>query len=216
MAGNVGTRGPQQIAKENVETITLYRNMIWGANGISFLIKIIQGASLSSQISIMALLQYYIVPLILLSMIYSGCLQFLSKMGTPRTSEPDGKGQLIDPGHDLNMNGMARRVKLCIHYFNSNSSNFVTLLPELLLVSPFCCVNHNFLHFNRADNQKVTELKIQSIFRKKKSVLPTYLQLKLNNFTLVEVLKDAENYNFSKKKKVLFLSNRMLIHKQTS
>ena len=99
--------------------------MIWGANGISFLIKIIQGASLSSQISIMALLQYYIVPLILLSMIYSGCLQFLSKMGTPRTSEPDGKGQLIDPGHDLNMNGMARRVKLVI---------ILTAIPQILLL----------------------------------------------------------------------------------
>lgn len=34
--GKEGTRGAKLIAKENVETITFYRNMILGANGIYF------------------------------------------------------------------------------------------------------------------------------------------------------------------------------------
>ena len=34
--GKEGTRGAKQIAHENVETITFYRNMILGANGIYF------------------------------------------------------------------------------------------------------------------------------------------------------------------------------------
>ena len=32
--GKEGTRGAKQIAKENMETVAFYRNMILGANGI--------------------------------------------------------------------------------------------------------------------------------------------------------------------------------------
>ena len=115
--GKVGTRGAQQIAKENVETITLYRNMILGANGIYFLIMTILGATYqSTEISM----------LLLALLIYVGCFQFLFRCGTPKTSKPNGKGQLIDPGLDLNMNVMARHVKQAI---------ILTAIPQLLLVS---------------------------------------------------------------------------------
>ena len=43
--GKTGTRGAQQIARENVETINFYRNMILGANGIFFLMMTILGAN---------------------------------------------------------------------------------------------------------------------------------------------------------------------------
>lgn len=101
--GKVGTRGAQQIARENVETITFYRNMILGANGIYFCIMTILGAAYSSTEII-----WFLVALT----IYVGSFQFLFRLGTPKTSEPDGKGQLIDPGLDLNMEaGMAEHVK---------------------------------------------------------------------------------------------------------
>merc|ERR1712026_557977 len=87
--GKVGTRGAQQIARENVETITFYRNMILGANGIYFCIMTILGAAYSSTEII-----WFLVALA----VYVGSFQFLFRLGTPKTSEPDGKGQLIDPG----------------------------------------------------------------------------------------------------------------------
>ena len=43
--GKAGTRGQQQIARENVETITSYQNMILGSNGIFFLMMTILGAN---------------------------------------------------------------------------------------------------------------------------------------------------------------------------
>ena len=68
--------------------------MILGANGIYFLIMTILGATYqSTEISMF----------LLVLLIYVGCFQFLFRCGTPKTSKPDGKGQLIDPGLDLNM-----------------------------------------------------------------------------------------------------------------
>ena len=101
--GKVGTRGAQQIAKENVETITFYKIMILEANGIYFLIMTILGATYqSTEISM----------LLLVLLVYVGCFQFLSRCGTPKTSKPYGKGQLIDPGLDLNIkNGLVEHVK---------------------------------------------------------------------------------------------------------
>jgi len=97
-----GTRGQQQIARENVETINFYRNMILGANGIFFLMMTILGANYyRTEIAM------FFVSLI----VYVGCFQFLFKLGTPKTTEPEGKGQLLDPGLDLNMeSGMAVHV----------------------------------------------------------------------------------------------------------
>ena len=86
-----------------METITFYRNMILGANGIYFCIMTILGAAYSSTEII-----WFLVALA----VYVGSFQFLFRLGTPKTSEPDGKGQLIDPGLDLNMEaGMAEHVK---------------------------------------------------------------------------------------------------------
>ena len=121
--GKVGTRGAQQIARENVKTITLYRNIILGVNGITFLIMKIQFASfLQSSTEIGMLL--------LLLLFYFGCFQYLFQLGTPKTSEPDGKGQLIEPGLDLNMDdGMTEHVK-----------DAIILAATAQIVSPFMYV----------------------------------------------------------------------------
>merc|ERR1711994_671569 len=102
--GKAGTRGQQQIARENVETITFYRNMILGSNGIFFLMMTILGANYFKTEIVMFFVAFIIV--------YIGCFQFLFKLGNPKYTEPEGKGQLIDPGLDLNMeSGMAKHVK---------------------------------------------------------------------------------------------------------
>lgn len=98
--GKEGTRGAKQIAKENAETITFYRNMILGANGIYFTGMVLEGA-------------YYhaleITMFFICAIIYIGCYQFLAKVGMPKVSP---SGQLLDPGLDLNMEGgMAEHVK---------------------------------------------------------------------------------------------------------
>jgi hypothetical protein len=101
--GKEGTRGAKQIARENVETITFYRNMILGANGIYFLMMTLLGASYHTTELVM-----FVISLL----IYVASFQFIFRLGTPKTTEPDGKGQLLDPGLDLNMeNGMAEHVK---------------------------------------------------------------------------------------------------------
>jgi hypothetical protein len=41
--GKEGTRGAAQIARENVATLTFYRNMILGANGIYFTVMTLLG-----------------------------------------------------------------------------------------------------------------------------------------------------------------------------
>ena len=77
--------------------------MILGANGIYFLMMTILGATYqTTEISM-----FFVV-----LAIYVGSFQFLFRLGSPKTSEPDGKGQLLDPGLDLNMeSGMAEHVK---------------------------------------------------------------------------------------------------------
>lgn len=55
------------------------------------------------------------VCLVLSAMVYFGCYQFMNRLGRPTTSEPDGKGALLDSGLDLNMkDGMAEHVKVCL------------------------------------------------------------------------------------------------------
>ena len=127
--GKTLTRGAKQIAEENVETINFYRNMILGANGIYFLMMTLIGATYNvTEIAMFA------VSLVL----YVGCFQFLFRLGTPKTTEPEGKGQLIDPGLDLNMeSGMAEHIKdlvilTCAAQLTSLISNYLWCL--LLLV----------------------------------------------------------------------------------
>jgi len=128
--GKAGTRGAQQIARENVETINFYRNMILGANGIFFLMMTILGANYySTEIAM------FIVSLI----IYVGCFQFLFRLGTPKTTEPEGKGQLLDPGLDLNMeSGLAEHVKDLI--ILTSAAQLTSLISNyfwcLLLLAP--------------------------------------------------------------------------------
>jgi len=101
--GKAGTRGQQQIARENVETITSYQNMILGSTGIFFLMMTILGANYFKTEIVMFFVAF---------IVYVGCFQFLFKLGYPKTTGPEGKGQLINPGLDLNMeSGMAEHVK---------------------------------------------------------------------------------------------------------
>ena len=77
------TRGAKQIAKENAETIYFYRNMILGANGAYLLLTGLMGANWGTTEIICSLLAVAI---------YFGCFQFMFRLGKPKTSEPDGKG----------------------------------------------------------------------------------------------------------------------------
>ena len=102
--GKEGTRCAKQIAKENMETVISYRNMILGANVIYFTGMTLLGAS------------YYtteIVCFLLSALIYIAGYQFMARLGTPTYSSGDVKSAtLLDPGLDLNMeNGMAEHVK---------------------------------------------------------------------------------------------------------
>ena len=102
--GKQGTRGEKQIAKENLETISFYRNMILGANGIYFTAMTLLGAS------------YYtteIACFLVCALIYIAGFQFMARFGNPTYSSADVKSaNLLDPGLDLNMeNGMAEHIK---------------------------------------------------------------------------------------------------------
>ena len=136
----VGTREAQQIAKENVETINFYGNMIFGAHGIYGLIILFDFYQ-STEIS-MALL-WPLLPFILESLIYFRCFRILSRFGTPKTSEPNGKGQLIKPGLDLNMNEVAKHVKEAI--ILTVIAQFLSLLSYYFLLVIFIAPIHS--HF---------------------------------------------------------------------
>ena len=98
--GKEGTRGAKQIAKENVETIVFYRNMILGSNGIYFMVMTLLGQPYTSTEVTMFLVS---------AAIFIGSYQFMARTGMPTTSD---SGALLDPGLDLNMaNGMAEHVK---------------------------------------------------------------------------------------------------------
>jgi len=92
--GKVGTGGAQQIAKENVETITFYGIMMLVANVIYFLIMGIPSASYQSTEFCMVLLAI---------LIYCRCFVFLFRHGI----YPNRKGKLID----LNMDNI---VIICV------------------------------------------------------------------------------------------------------
>ena len=99
--GKVGTRGAQQIAKENMETITFYGIMMFVVNVIYFLIMQIRGGSSQSSEIRMVLLAI---------LIYFGCFLFLLRYGT-QTSKPNGKGQI-----DLKDNFVIMHVKETIEW----------------------------------------------------------------------------------------------------
>lgn len=104
--------------------------MILGANGIYFLVMTLLGATYQSTEIAM-----FLVCLV----IYIGSFQFLFRLGTPKTSEPDGKGQLLDPGLDLNMeSGMAEHVKdaIILTALAQILSLFSNYLWAMLLFAP--------------------------------------------------------------------------------
>ena len=99
--GKEGTRGSGLIAKENVETLTFYRNMIFGANGIYFTVMTLFGRNYFT---------LEITMFLLTSLVYICSFQFMRSMGNPRLG--DG-GQILDPGVDLNMvGGLAEHAKV--------------------------------------------------------------------------------------------------------
>jgi len=91
--GKEGTRGSSLIAKENVETLTFYRNMIFGANGLFFLVNTVLGYHYAT---------FDIVMFVICFMLYIGAFQFMRSMGNPKLAD---NGQVLDPGVDLNMEG---------------------------------------------------------------------------------------------------------------
>jgi len=75
-----------------------------GANGAYLLLTALMGANYQST---------EMICLLLCGSVYFGCFQFMLRLGKATTSEPGGKGVLIDPGLDLNMKeGMAEHVKV--------------------------------------------------------------------------------------------------------
>jgi len=91
--GKEGTRGTTLIAKENVETLTFYRNMILGANGIYFTIMTLLGRNYFT---------FEITMFVLSAVVYICSFQFMRSMGNPKLAD---NGQVLDPGVDLNMEG---------------------------------------------------------------------------------------------------------------
>jgi len=91
--GKEGTKGANLIAKENIETLVFYRNMIFGANGIYFTMNILLAHQYQTFDIIMFLLTF---------LVYVGSFQFMRSMGNPNTTD---NGQILDPGVDLNMEG---------------------------------------------------------------------------------------------------------------
>ena len=91
--GKEGTRGSNLIAKENVETLHFYRNMILGVNGIFFVVMMLFGRTFFAlEISMF----------LVCALAYICSFQFMRSMGHPKFTE---SGQLLDPGVDLNMEG---------------------------------------------------------------------------------------------------------------
>jgi len=129
--GKEGTRGAKQIATENVQTMQFYRNMILGANGIYFTGMTLLGATYAST---------EIALFLVAAALYIAAYQFLARTGTPTMGE---KGQVLDPGLDLNMpQGMAEHVKDAIiltagTQMLSLVSNYMWLLLLLLPLRAF-------------------------------------------------------------------------------
>jgi len=92
--GKEGTRGTNLIAKENMETLVFYRNMILGVNGIYFVIMMLFGRSFYTLEITMFLVS---------ALAYTCSFQFMRSIGHPKFAESGG--QLLDPGVDLNMEG---------------------------------------------------------------------------------------------------------------
>ncbi|XP_071444866.1 transmembrane protein 208 [Hetaerina americana] len=97
--GKQGTKGQKQIVEENAATLSFYRNMILGANGIFLLVTAFLDTFSTANI----------VLFIVSSISYIASYQFMAYMCKPKYAD---SGQLLDSGVDLNMEGgIAEHVK---------------------------------------------------------------------------------------------------------
>ncbi|XP_065568951.1 transmembrane protein 208-like [Artemia franciscana] len=98
--GKQATKGQKQIAEENVDNLTHYRNIILGTNVVFFVVHSIFYPRISyGDISLFGMV----------TAIYICCFQFMRYIARPTFGE---KGQLFDAGVDLNMHsGVAEHVK---------------------------------------------------------------------------------------------------------
>lgn len=138
--GKTGTKGQKQIVEENAATLTFYRNMVYGANGIYFAVMTLIGASWSIGSG-------FLVLLALCS--YVGSYQFMKYMSTPKYAQDEKT--LLDSGSDLNMEGgLAEHAKdliilTCLTQVSSLYSNYFWLLWLLAPLRGFYMVWINFL-----------------------------------------------------------------------
>jgi len=128
--GKEGTRGATLIAKENIETLTFYRNMIFGANGIYFMVMMLLGRNFHT---------FEICMFGMSSLVYIASFQFMRSMGNPKTGE---NGQISDSGVDLNMQGgLAEHAKDLI--ILTTGAQLLSLVWSwfwlLLLLAPLRC-----------------------------------------------------------------------------
>ncbi|KAK2726489.1 transmembrane protein 208-like isoform X1 [Artemia franciscana] len=98
--GKQATKGQKQIAEENVDTLTFYRNMIFWTNVVFFVVRSIFYPRMSyGHIGLFGMT----------AVIYICCFQFMRYIARPTFGE---NGQLIDAGVDLNMqSGVGEHVK---------------------------------------------------------------------------------------------------------
>ena len=124
--GKEGTRGSGQILRENTETLTFYRNMILGANGLYFTIMTLFGRNYFT---------FDISMFIVSSLIYICCFQFMRSMGQATV----GEGGAASPGMDLNMEGgLAEHLKvtsdlLWWKFFNGLGVDFSSFVKCVLI-----------------------------------------------------------------------------------
>ena len=168
--GKEGTRGAKQIAKENLETVAFYRNMIIGANGIYFTGMTLMGAS------------YYMTEIscfLICAVIYIAGYQFMARLGNPtyNSSDTTKTATLLDPGLDLNMeNGMAEHVKDAIILTSAVQvvalfSNYFWLLLLLAPLRAFLLLWTNVISpwiFAPPPDENVDEKKQKKLERKMK------------------------------------------------
>ena len=117
--GKEGTRGSGQILKENVETLTFYRNMILGVNALYFATNTMMGHSYFT---------FDICMFVISAVLYICSFQFMRSMGQPSDDN--------SPGMDLNMQGgLAEHCKdLIILTAGAQSFSILTTWFWLLLL----------------------------------------------------------------------------------
>jgi len=166
--GKEGTRGAKQIAKENLETIAFYRNMIMGANAIYFLGMTLMGANYFTT---------EVVMFVVCAVIYVGSYQFMARLGAPNYATPDNPNStLLDPGLDLNMaGGMSEHAKDAVILTSGTQvlalfSNYMYLLLLLAPLQAFYMLWTNIIApwiFAPAPEEDEVDLKKQKKMERK-------------------------------------------------